>query len=144
MPKEDEGVKVCRICGAKHYANGLCKRCYHREYQRRPEVKAKMKETKRKYLAKPEVKARQREYYQRPEVKARQREYYQRQEVKARAVERFYLRPCFPPNVEKGKRILTNLRKMPEEQDKFLECTRPYVTECVYNALKEYLEELRK
>ena len=49
-----------------------------REYQQRPEVKAKQKE----YYQRPEVKAKHKEYQQRPEVKAKVREtnrkYYQR------------------------------------------------------------------
>jgi len=50
-----------------------------REYQQKPEVKAKARE----YSQKPEVKAKAREYQQKPEVKAKEREYNQKPEVKA-------------------------------------------------------------
>ena len=38
------------------------KRAYHREYNQRPEVKAKQRERMRLYYHRPEVKAKQREY----------------------------------------------------------------------------------
>jgi len=31
--------RVCEKCGEPHYAKGLCKNCYQREYYQRPEIK---------------------------------------------------------------------------------------------------------
>jgi len=78
---------TCKCGNNKHYAKGVCKRCYYQN----PEVKARRREYQREYRNRPEVKARkreyQREYCNRPEVKARrreyQREYDNRPEVKA-------------------------------------------------------------
>ena len=64
---------------------------YQKEYNQRPEAKARKKE----YRQTPEYKAKQKAYYQRPEVKARrkeyqkeyQKEYYQTPEAKARKKE---------------------------------------------------------
>jgi hypothetical protein len=53
-------------------------------YKQRPEVKDKAREYMREYQQRPDVKAKRREYNQRPEVKAKRREYNQRPEVKAR------------------------------------------------------------
>lgn len=72
------------------------RRAYYREYNQRPEVKARVAKQKQEYNQRPEVKERRaeylKEYNQRPEVKARkaeyQRAYSQRPEVKARRAAR--------------------------------------------------------
>ena len=58
------------------------RRQQRKEYEQRPEVKARIKEYNKKYSSKPEVKAYIKKYNQRPEVKERRREYNQRPEVK--------------------------------------------------------------
>ena len=34
-------MKVCRICGEKYHAKGLCKSCYNKERNQIPEMKEK-------------------------------------------------------------------------------------------------------
>jgi hypothetical protein len=110
--------KVCRVCGAPHYAKGLCRKHYeqlpevkekHRAYRHRPEVKEKHRAYIRAYYHRPEVKekhraynrayrhrpevkekhrAYNRAYRQRPEVKEKHRAYYHRPEVRAKAIAR--------------------------------------------------------
>lgn len=93
---------ICDTCGQeKHeklfFRRGvkrgapLCKTCYNRGYDQRPEVKNKRKVYRIGYCRRTEVKDRhneqQRGYYQNPEVKAkisrRQKLYFQDTEVKA-------------------------------------------------------------
>jgi hypothetical protein len=64
----------------KDYNNRPEIKAKHREYHQRPEVKAKQRE----YSQRPEIKAKRREYANRPEIKAKQREYSQRPEVRAK------------------------------------------------------------
>ena len=97
QPTNDETSRVCsdKTCqrAEKKSSNGEFKHRGQieygkrlREYEQRPEVKAKNRERHREYNQRPEVKARvrkyQRKYYARPEVKAKRREYqreYQRE-----------------------------------------------------------------
>jgi len=89
-----EKVFVCECGSKKHYAKGLCQKCYYHRYYQRPEIKARQKE----YCQRPEVKTRRkeylREYYQKPEVKARRkeyrREYHQSKVAPGRAVSDFF------------------------------------------------------
>tara|TARA_Y100001934_G_C12083989_1_gene646099 strand:- start:146 stop:799 length:654 start_codon:yes stop_codon:yes gene_type:complete len=76
--------RVCNECGAKHYAKGLCKRCYektpkHKESNKRcrarPHRKAQKREYNVKYWAehKEELKLKHRLYFQKPEVKKKEK-----------------------------------------------------------------------
>ena len=72
--------KLCKICGGKHHAKGLCSKCYNQL----PEIK----ERTRKWKQNPEYKAKQKEYRETPEVKTRFKEYRNSPEVKAKDKER--------------------------------------------------------
>ena len=60
-----------------------------REYNSRPEVKAKIKEYRKRPEVREKLRLKRKEYYQRPEVKARKREYNSRPEVKEHRKKRF-------------------------------------------------------
>ena len=80
--------KLCE-CGGKHYAKGLCSKCYYQtpEYKARAKTRQQTPEHKAKakaYSQRPEVKARAKAYNQTPEAKAKAKAYNQRPEVKAR------------------------------------------------------------
>ena len=51
-------------------------RIYHKEYNQRPEIKKRKREYMREYTKRPKVKEYYKEYNQRPEVKERVRKYY--------------------------------------------------------------------
>ena len=61
---------------------------YHKEYNQRPEVKEKKKEYHKEYSQRPEVKEKKKEYAKRPEIKERKRKYEQRPEIKAKRKEK--------------------------------------------------------
>ena len=73
-------MTICRKCknDGKITAFGLCRKCYAKKYNTRPEVKERTKKYHREYYARPEVKERQRErnkeYNGRPDVKDKRME----------------------------------------------------------------------
>jgi len=56
---------------------GSLSKAKRKEYNQRPEIKAKQKEYNKKYYQRPEIKAKHKEYYQKhkEEIKAKQKEY---------------------------------------------------------------------
>jgi len=85
-------MKVCKICGDKFFAKGLCekhyyqqpellerKRKYIKNYYQKPENKEKLKQYQKEYYQKPDIKAKVRkyakDYYQVPENKERHKKW---------------------------------------------------------------------
>jgi 5-methylcytosine-specific restriction endonuclease McrA len=57
------------------HAKGMCKICWSKEYNQRPEVKARLKKYYQSPKRKAYTKKYQKEYYQRPEIKERQNKF---------------------------------------------------------------------
>jgi len=100
IPKREKRVIVCPKCGQTrgHYAKGICRPCYMREYEQRPEVKARRARQERK---------------RRRDNKERYREYDRRRSKTKKRKEwcRKYNHGYYRENAEKLKEYAIEYRK---------------------------------
>ena len=117
----------CKVCGnEKVHCKGMCQKCYTKEYNQRPDVKAKQREyqhsPKRKqyridYNQRVEIKAKHKEYNRRPEVMEYQKEYMQRPDVRERnriknrlkTLERKYVCEFRPTRIQRQIELLNKM-----------------------------------